>query len=200
MNLLVLIIHEHVCFPQKLKTYSPSTCPRMSSPPKPRETPQLPMSILDNPAQTDITGGKPVRCYTIPSSAIVLPENRALDNPHRTSERAGTTQPQFTKVTPLREAHWRKPLKTENGTPFPPPARKPAPAPITTDMRHSITGNKYKQETYRNEKPSYGMEPVHKNKDEVFLLSARRANPNNMRYKTAGQLMADNIYTVLYIT
>ena len=50
--------------------------------------------VLTTPAKTDITGGKPVRRYTIPSSTMVLPENRVPDKSHQTSERAGTTRPQ----------------------------------------------------------------------------------------------------------
>ena len=46
------------------------------------------------PAQTDITGDKLVRRYTIPSSTIVLPENKVPYKTHRTSARAGTTHPQ----------------------------------------------------------------------------------------------------------
>ena len=46
------------------------------------------------PAQTDITGGHYVRRYTIPSSTIGLPGNRAPDKAHRGSERTRTTRPQ----------------------------------------------------------------------------------------------------------
>ena len=94
LNFLVLIIHEHVCSPQKLKTNSRAhvrTYPQPPPPPNCGKCPSCSRARLDNPGPTDITRGKPVWRYTIPSSTIVLPENRAPDKP--TGHLKGLEQP-----------------------------------------------------------------------------------------------------------
>ena len=67
--------------------------------------------------------------------------NRALDKSpgHPKGPEQPDHTPNFTKMTPLREATRRKPLKTESGTPLPTTCQKFR-HPTTTDMRHSITG------------------------------------------------------------
>ena len=57
--LVVLATYQYICFLQKLKKNSPSTCTVLT--PNHGNPHSYPQASLDNPAQTNITGRKPVR-------------------------------------------------------------------------------------------------------------------------------------------
>ena len=121
-------IYQHVCFLQKLKTNYPE---HMSAKMLRASAPWL-------LPPTDITGGEPVRRYTIPSSTIVLPETE-----HRTNSpdiRKGRTNPTPNLIDyggPTQGDYPEKTTKLENGTP---PHHRPenfVPPPLgIIDMKH----------------------------------------------------------------
>ena len=105
----------------------------------------------NDPTQTDITGGKPVRHYTIPSSTIVIQETERRTNP--TGHPKGPEQP---KPNLLRWPHsgrspGENPYKRRAGPPSLPPARNPAPNNNRIETQYNRNNNEYKTNTDRPE-------------------------------------------------